>query len=313
MSDMSDSKGMRVGYGRVRGQFLTEYDPETETIWGYFQPRGNACFSLGLLKDIREHDSALAASGGRIEAGGHVRPVSQYVLGSRAPAVFNLGGDLALFVLLIKARDREALAHYARLCIDNLYPRIQNFFCPTLTTISLVQGDALGGGLECALSSDIVVAEEGTQLGLPEILFNLFPGMGAYSLLARRIGMREAEKIILSGRVMTAREMYDLGIVDILAPSGEGEAAVMDWIISNRRRRNGIQAVMRARQLMHPISRHELDAITDTWVDAALRLEDRDLRMMSRIVRAQMRRMESGAETDITAEALEEERQSAAA
>ena len=138
MSDMSDSKELRVSYGRVRGQFLTEYDPETETIWGYFHPKGNACFSLGMLKDIREHDSALAANGGRVECGGEIRKVAHYVLGSRSPAVFNLGGDLALFVLLIKARDREALAHYAKLCIDNLFPRIQNFFCPTLTTISLV-------------------------------------------------------------------------------------------------------------------------------------------------------------------------------
>ena len=44
-----------------------------------------------------------------------------------------------------------------------------------MTTISLVQGDALGGGFESALSSDIIVAEESAQLGLPEILFNLFP------------------------------------------------------------------------------------------------------------------------------------------
>jgi DSF synthase len=313
MSNMNDSKGLRVGYGRVNGQFFTEYEPESETIWGYFQPKGNACFSLGMLKDIREHDSALAANGGQIQLDGATRRVSHYVLGSKSPAVFNLGGDLALFVLLIKSRDRDALAHYAKLCIDNLYPRILNFSCPTLTTISLVQGDALGGGLECALSSDIVVAEESAQLGLPEILFNLFPGMGAYSLLARRIGMREAERVIVSGRIMSAREMYEMGIIDILAPSGEGEAAVMDWISSNKRRRNGMQAVMRARQHVHPISRDELDAITDTWVDAALRLDDRDLRMMSRIVRAQMRRMESGAEADITAEALEEERQSAAA
>ncbi len=70
MSNMNDSMGLRVGYGRVNGQFFTEYEPESETIWGYFQPKGNACFSLGLLKDIREHDSALAANGGQIDIGG---------------------------------------------------------------------------------------------------------------------------------------------------------------------------------------------------------------------------------------------------
>jgi DSF synthase len=58
----------------------------------------------------------------------------------------------------------------------------------------------------------------------------------------------------------------------------------------------------RARRQVAPITREELDAVTETWVDAALRLEDRDLKMMSRIVRSQMRRMEYGDVADITAE-----------
>ena len=125
------------------------------------------CFNLGLLKDIRKHDQQLETNGGKVTLAAETHQVNYYVLGSRQPRVFNLGGDLALFVLLIKSRDREALAHYAKLCIDNVYPRIHNFFSPTLTTISLVQGDALGGGFECALSSDVIVAEESAQLGLP--------------------------------------------------------------------------------------------------------------------------------------------------
>lgn len=51
----------------------------------------------------------------------------------------------------------------------------------------MVQGDAFGGGLEFALSSNILVAEQGTRLGFPEILFNLFPGMGAYTFLYRKV------------------------------------------------------------------------------------------------------------------------------
>jgi len=90
----------------------------------------------------------------------------------------------------------------------------------------------------------------------------------------------------------------------VLAQDGEGENAVRDWIAKNSKRRNGMQAVFKARKLVQPVTREELDAITDTWVDAAMRLEDRDLKMMSRIVRAQMRRMESGNVTDVTAEAL---------
>jgi DSF synthase len=308
MSNLRDAVGLCVPYGRSNSQYETEFEPATGTVWGYFNPRGTACYSLGLLKDILAHDQQLAANGGQVDIEGVSQTVNYYVTGSRVPKVFNLGGDLALFVLLIKSRDRDALAHYARLCIDNVYPRTQNFFSPTLTKIALVQGDALGGGFECVLASDLIVAEEGAQLGFPEILFNLFPGMGAYSLLARRVGMRAAEELILSGQILPAAKLQEMGVIDILVPNGQGPAAVRDWIARNAKRRNGIQAAFRARKHVHPITREELDAITDIWVDAAFRLQDRDLKMMGRIVRAQMRRTEFGDIDNVVDHALAEER-----
>lgn len=293
MSNMSDVIGLRAPCARKYSELEFEFEPASGTLWGFMKQRGNACFNLGILKEIRDHDQALTANGGRVEFAGDLNRVNWYVAASRVPKVFNLGGDLALFLLLIKARDRDALAHYARLCIDNVHARISNYGCPTVTTISLVQGDALGGGFETALSSDLVVAEESAQMGLPEILFNLFPGMGAYSLLARRIGMRGAEDLILSGKMLPATKLHEMGIVDVLAKDGEGEVAVRDWISANAKRRNGLQGVLRARQQVFPVTREELDAVADTWVDCALRLEDRDLRMISRLARAQMERMEA--------------------
>ena len=304
MSNLRDALGLRAPYGKTNTQFETEFDPASGTVWGFFNPGGNACFSLGLLKDIRTHDGALETNAGHVLFEGAMHKANYYVVGSRVPRVFNLGGDLALFVLLIKSRDREALAHYAKLCIDNVYPRVRNYNCPALTTISLVQGDALGGGFECALSSDVLIAEESAVMGLPEILFNLLPGMGAYSLLARRIGMRAAESLILSGKMLTAAKLHEMGVIDVLAKDGEGEAAVGQWIHANRKRRNGYAAVYRARQCVHPVTREELDSIAEVWVDAALRLEDRDLKMMGRLVRSQMRRMDGEAVSDITEEAL---------
>jgi DSF synthase len=294
MSNMYDTVGLCMPYGRTDSQYQTEFEPGSGTIWGYFNPRDATCFSPALLKDICAHDDALTMNGGRIELEGQSYKANHYVLGSRTPGVFNMGGDLALFAMLIKVGDREAIAHYAKLCVDNMFRRIQHFSCPTLTTITLVQGDALGGGFEAALTSDVIVAEESAQMGLPEILFNLFPGMGACSLLARRIGLRAAEDLILSGKVMTAAELHKLGVVDVLATDGQGETAVRNWIAKNAKRRNGMQAVFRARQFIHPVTREELDGIVGLWVDAALRLGERDLRMMNRLVRAQMRRMASG-------------------
>jgi DSF synthase len=312
MSNLRDAIGLCIPYGKTISQYETEFEPATATSWGYFNPKGVACYSLGLLKDMRAHDERLAANRGRVEIDGEMREVNYYVTTSRTPRVFNLGGDLALFVLLIKSRDREALAHYARLCIDIIYPRSQSFFSPNLTKIALVQGDALGGGFECALASDVIVAEESAQLGFPEILFNLFPGMGAYSLLSRRIGMRAAEDLILSGRILPAAKLHEMGVIDVLAKDGEGQTAVREYIARHARHRNGMQAALCARRRVNNVTREELDAITDVWVDAAFRLGDRDLKMMSRIVRAQMRRMENAEVTDVVGEAMAEEREAAA-
>jgi DSF synthase len=294
VSNMRDAVGLCLPYGKTNSQYETEFEPATNTVWGYFNPKeGVPCYSLGLLKDILEHDQALVRNGGKVEVEGALNDVNYYVTASRTPGIFNVGGDLALFAMLIKAGNREALAQYAKLCIDNIYPRTQAFFTPTLTKITLVQGDALGGGFECALASDVIVAEESAQMGLPEILFNLFPGMGACSLLARRIGMRAAEELILSGKIMSATELHKMGVVDVIATDGQGETAVRNWIAKNAKRRNGLQALHRARQFIHPITRQELDGVVGLWVDAALRLTDRDLKMMHRLVRAQARRMES--------------------
>ena len=274
MSNMHDAVGLRSTYKTLKETHY-EFEPASGTLWGYMQQRGNPCFNLGLLKEIRTVGGELTANGGHIEFEGAMHKVNTYVGASRNPGVYSLGGDLALFLLLIRSRDRDALAHYARLCIDNVHAQLEHYQCPTLTTVSLVQGEALGGGFEMALCSDVLIAEESAMLGLPEILFNLFPGMGAYSLIARRATP---------------------GIVDVLARDGQGEATTQEWIARNARRRSGHQAVMRVRQHVNPITRAELDAIVDVWVDCALRLEDRDLRMMGRVVRAQLERQEAAAE-----------------
>jgi DSF synthase len=291
VNQMTDVIYLRSPYG-VRGtEYEVEFDPGRGIIWAFLNPRGTPCFSKSLLHAIRQHDELLEQNGGKVFHDGSLHDARYYVMGSRTPGVFNMGGDLALFQLLIKMQDRGALLNYARHCIDCVWPRIINHNVPTLTTISLVQGDALGGGFEAALAADVLIAEEDAVLGLPEITFNLFPGMGACSLLARRIGMRQAEKLILDGRLHKARELYEMGVIDVLAPTEEGERTTYEWIRKNDRRHNGMQAVFQSRQAIHPITRQELDTIAENWVEAALRLTDHDVRMMRRLVAAQQRRM----------------------
>jgi len=273
--------------------YETEYDPEYGILWGFMNPQAAPSVTLKLLEDVRTHDRLFEGNGGRVFHEGEHRPVNYYVTGSRMQGVYNLGGDLAYFLQCIERRDRGALMNYAMLCVDNLYPRVHNYFIPNLITISLVQGDALGGGFEGALASNVIIAEEQAKMGLPEILFNLFPGMGAYSLLARRVGPRLAEAMMLSGNLYPATKLHEMGLVDMVVPEGQGEMAVYDYVQRMHKRRNGVAAIYQARQTVFPVTHEELMKITTIWVDAALRLEAKDLRVMTRIVHSQSYRKQS--------------------
>jgi len=278
-------------FSRKYQQVEIEFEPDHSVAWTYMKPIGTPCFNVGLLKELRAHDEAVQASGGILLDGAELRQIHYYVVASKIDGIFNLGGDLALFAQLVKLQDRDALIRYAKLCIDNMYARICNYNGP-MTTISLVQGEALGGGFETVLSSNVIIAERRARMGLPEILFNLFPGMGAYSLLARRIGVKGAEDMVLSGRIYSAEELLELGVVDVLAEDGAGHQAVHDFIRANEKRRNGMQAVFQCRQEVAPITYDQLMNITNIWVDAAMRLQERDLKIMTRIARAQVRRID---------------------
>lgn len=243
------------------------------------------CFRQELMHDMWSMLSDVAAPQPRASTS----PLRHVVLASDAPGAFNLGGDLALFARLIRAGDRAGLLDYATRCIDGVH-LLHNGLGGDVRTIALVQGDALGGGMELALACQLIVAEEGTELGLPEVLFGLFPGMGAYSFLSRRIPPHQAERMILEGRIQPAEELHRLGIVDVLAPKGHGERVVRELVQQEQRAPHAHLALNRVRRLGQAVGRDELIGITEAWVDAALQLGDRSLRTMERIVRAQAKR-----------------------
>jgi DSF synthase len=267
-------------------ELVTRFDPERNMIWTLFNQDDVPCFNLELLDDLLHHHTAIQNLGGKLIDKEVEFDLRYSVMASQTPGVFSLGGQLALFRELIRSKDKDALMHYATRCIDVLYLRINHFNSP-LTTIALVQGDALGGGMEAVILSDVIIAERSSIMGFPEILFNLFPGMGAYSLVARKIGTKLAEKIILSGKMYKAEELYEMGLVDVLAEDGEGERALHDFVKKQERRANGFQAIQRVRQRFNPVTYQELIDITTIWVESALKLTEKDLKVMDRLVRSQ--------------------------
>lgn len=270
-------------------QLLTEFKLDAGISWYSMNPKPRPCFTLELLEDFRKFGQVVsqynAAGNGQEQ-----RNTLQYaVLTSQMRGVFSYGGDLAFFIQMLRTNSREGLSQYARACIDAMYSCWIGYRS-NIVTIALVQGDAFGGGFEAALGNHVIIAEKDARFGLPEILFNLFPGMGAYSLLARRLDSVRAEKLILSGRIYTATELHGMGIVDVLAEKGKGERAVYEYIKAQRKKMNAFLSLLKIRQRCNPLTYDELQDVADIWVDAAFQIGPKDLKMMERLVRSQDRR-----------------------
>lgn len=267
-------------------QLRAYFQKEQGAIWSRWNSSPRPCFNPHLLADIRAYYDFLSGTAGTIGVQAEEHAIKYVVLASDMPGVFNLGGDLDLFKMLIGKRDRTGLLYYGRACIDVLYRNYMAHELP-VTTISLVQGECLGGGFEAALSSDVIIAEKSSRFGFPEILFNLFPGMGAYSFLDRKVGQKLAEQLITSGRLYSADEMHAMGVVDMVVEDGEGDAGVSSFISSRQRTQVGHFGLAAARRRVHGIDFAELMDVVEIWVDCALRLNLRDLKLMHRLVSRQ--------------------------
>ena len=273
--------------GQTLGEFDLHYDQDERILWCYFDFSGRPCFTPEVLEEAQRIQGLLRTLS--TEQTAAEPPVRYLVLGSRVRGLWNAGGDLALFAELIRRGDRDGLRHYARACCEVGFTNNTLHDLPIIS-IALVQGEALGGGFEAVLSSNVIIAERRARFGLPEILFNLFPGMGAVSFLSRRIAPGLAERMILSGEIYTAEQLYEQGVIDVLAADGEGVDAVYSYIGRGGKRHGAHVAVRQARLIVNPVGLEELMGIADLWVEAALKLSDADLRKMLRLAAAQDRR-----------------------
>jgi DSF synthase len=239
------------------------------------------CYSLGVMSELHQVLSDISANPGLVR---------HFVFTSDVANVFNFGGDLALFVLLVRARDMDSLKLYGKRCVDLVW-WIENAAQLGVHTTVLCQGDTLGGGLESVLPFHKVIFERSAQGGFPEVLFNLFPGMGAWDFTTRKAGFSVATEMILSGRLYSADELHQRKLVDLVVDDGEGEAAIERVLHEVDPRLRGTLAALRAQRIASPVRYESLAAIVDQWAESAMGLTDRDLRLMERLARAQARKV----------------------
>jgi DSF synthase len=239
------------------------------------------CYSLAAMAELQQVFNDISANPGLVR---------HFVMASSVQGVFNFGGDLSLFVLLVRARDLESLRLYARRCIDLVW-WWENAAQLGVHTTALVQGDTLGGGLESALLHHTVIFEKSAQAGFPEVLFNLFPGMGGWNLSIRKGSYTVANDMILSGQIYTADQLYRRGLVEFVVEDGEGEQALDHFIRAMEPRFRGTMAALRARRVAAPITYEALQVVVDQWATTAMSLTTRDMRLMERLARAQVRKV----------------------
>lgn len=258
-------------------QIIARYEESRKTLWIFMRAFPRPCFNPTLLEELSRLGQSLTT--GRL-------PVNFWVLGSAMPGFFNTGGDLSLFQEKILSTDIRSLTEYARACVALVHGAMTGFGTPTIT-IAMIEGSALGGGFEAGLAHQFVLAQKGTKLGFPEVAFNLFPGMGAYSIVHRKAGPAIAQELMIYGESHFAEWHQHRGLVDQVFEQGEAVRAVRTFIDHLTPKLNGVRGTLAARQRVAGISLQELLDVTHTWVGHAMSLEPKDLSYMARLVNVQ--------------------------
>lgn len=164
-------------------------------------------------RQARELAAACAALAG--DAG--VRVV---VLSSALPRAFCVGADLKE-----RAGFTDEQLMEQRPVIRAAFAGVRDLPVPT---VAAVEGYALGGGCELALSCDVIVASDSAVFGLPEVGVGLVPGGGGTQLLSRRIGYGRAADLLFTARRVAADEAYRLGLVDRQVLVGTAREAALE-------------------------------------------------------------------------------------
>ncbi|WP_158734870.1 enoyl-CoA hydratase/isomerase family protein [Alteribacillus sp. YIM 98480] len=113
--------------------------------------------------------------------------------------------------------------------MQEVYDKIESFEKPT---IAMVNGLALGGGCELAMSCDIRIASKKAKFGLPELNLSIIPGAGGTQRLARLIGKGKAMEWILTGKIVPPEEAYQFGLVSEVTEPAELLTKTKEWASS---------------------------------------------------------------------------------
>ena len=166
-------------------------------------------------------------------------PPQAIIVFSKKTNGFVAGADIKEFAAL----DTIKKAHAYIMAAQDLFQAWSELPC---VTVAMLRGVCLGGGCELALACDYRVAERSmqTRIGLPEVQLGIMPGWGGSVRLVRRLGVRRALPLLLSGRMLSARAAQKVGLIDAGVPVAQLRAAAIYYARSaslNARQRRSLQ------------------------------------------------------------------------
>ncbi|MCC7029891.1 MAG: enoyl-CoA hydratase/isomerase family protein [Chitinophagaceae bacterium] len=265
----------------INNNLKVKIDNEYKILWVGIDLQDKLCYSISFLENLT-HVKELIVYLIKKE---DIRYVVAYSLNK---GVWNLGGDLEFFVNCIKNKNRKSLEDYAYKCIELVYNYNSNYEMDVFSTC-VVQGNAFGGGFESALSGNYIIAEESAKFSFPEVIFGTFPGMGAYSFLTKKVGFNKANEIINSNKTYTAKDIFDLGIINKVCDDGMG-IATMSTLIKNGDMEPYISNPFL--NICNKVSKKELLDVVNVWIAKAFTLSEDNLSRMLKLANFQKRKIE---------------------
>jgi DSF synthase len=271
----------------INNNLRIKIDEDHKILWVGIDLQDKLCYSINFLDNL-SHVKELIIYMIKKE---QIKYVVAYSLNK---GVWNLGGDLEFFVSCIRNNNRSALKDYAYKCVDLVYNFNNNYDLDIFSTC-VVQGNAFGGGFESALSGNYIIAEQSAKFSFPEVIFGTFPGMGAYSFLTKKVGFTRASEIINSNKTFSAKEIFDLGIINKVCDDGHGLAVVSSMI------KNGeLVGYMNNpfSTICNRVSRQELIDVVEVWLDRAFTLGEDNLARMMKLASFQRRKVDQNKELE---------------
>ncbi len=227
-------------------------------------------YSIKMLNNLLEIKSV-------IQEAAKLHNIKAIVSYSLNKNVWSYGGDLGYFYECISTSDSRNLKEYAYKCVEMVYQNNCGYET-NIPTCSIVNGKAYGGGFESALSSNIVMANANSKFSFPEINFGSFPGMGAFSILTKKMGIFAAKSFIENFKIFDAQELENLNIIDksLVYEKIEETFPLIEAKIDSHNKNKFISNYLR-------LSLDELKTGTDFWVDKMMNLDEYNRNKISRI------------------------------